>query len=45
MDFSKFQTVKVEIAGDIAWVTRNRPDKRNAMSSSKSCRDCARGMH
>ena len=32
MDFSKFQTVKVEIAEDIAWVTMNRPDKRNAMS-------------
>ena len=32
MDFSKFQTVKVEVADDIAWVTMNRPDKRNAMS-------------
>src|SRR6266699_1183429 len=32
MDFSKFQTVKVEVAHDIAWVTMNRPDKRNAMS-------------
>ena len=32
MDFTKFQTVKVEIADDIAWVTMNRPDKRNAMS-------------
>jgi len=32
MDFPKFQTVKVEVADDIAWVTMNRPDKRNAMS-------------
>jgi trans-feruloyl-CoA hydratase/vanillin synthase len=32
MDFSKFQTVKVEVADDIAWVTMNRPEKRNAMS-------------
>jgi trans-feruloyl-CoA hydratase/vanillin synthase len=32
MDFSKFQTVKVEIADGVAWVTMNRPDKRNAMS-------------
>src|SRR6267142_2748923 len=32
MDFSKFQTVKVEVAQDIAWVTMNRPEKRNAMS-------------
>jgi trans-feruloyl-CoA hydratase/vanillin synthase len=28
----KFQTVKVEIAEDIAWVTMNRPEKRNAMT-------------
>ena len=32
MDFSKFQTVKVEVAQDIAWVTMNRPEKRNAVS-------------
>jgi feruloyl-CoA hydratase/lyase len=32
MDFSKLQQVKVEIAGDIAWVTMNRPDKHNAMT-------------
>ena len=32
MDFSKLQTVKVEVAGDIAWVTMNRPEKRNAMT-------------
>src|SRR5436190_16636950 len=32
MDFPKFQTVKVEVADDLAWVTMNRPDKRNAMS-------------
>jgi trans-feruloyl-CoA hydratase/vanillin synthase len=32
MDFSKLQTVKVEVAEDIAWVTMNRPEKRNAMS-------------
>ena len=32
MDFAKLQDVKVEIADGIAWVTMNRPDKRNAMS-------------
>src|SRR5215831_17490025 len=32
MDFSKLHNVKVEIAEDIAWVTFNRPDKRNAFS-------------
>ena len=32
MDFAKLQDVKVEIADDIAWVTMNRPEKRNAMS-------------
>src|SRR5207247_10351791 len=32
MDSPKFETVKVEVADDIAWVTMNRPDKRNAMS-------------
>jgi len=32
MDFSKLQTVKVEVAGDIAWVTMHRPEKRNAMT-------------
>lgn len=28
----RWQTVKVEIEGGIAWVTLNRPEKRNAMS-------------
>ncbi len=33
MDFSKLQNVKVEIAPEgIAWVTMNRPEKRNATS-------------
>src|SRR5882762_8647110 len=32
MDFTKFQTVKVEIAQEVAWVTMTRPAKRNAMS-------------
>jgi trans-feruloyl-CoA hydratase/vanillin synthase len=32
MALPKFQTVKVEIAEDIAWVTMNRPEKRNAMT-------------
>ncbi|HEX9192367.1 MAG TPA: p-hydroxycinnamoyl CoA hydratase/lyase [Burkholderiales bacterium] len=32
MDFPKFQTVKVEVADELAWVTMSRPDKRNAMS-------------
>jgi trans-feruloyl-CoA hydratase/vanillin synthase len=32
MDFSGLQDVKVDIDQDIAWVTMNRPEKRNAMS-------------
>ncbi|MFP3616813.1 enoyl-CoA hydratase-related protein, partial [Paraburkholderia sp. SIMBA_050] len=28
----RWKTVKVEVAGGIAWVTLNRPEKRNAMS-------------
>jgi len=32
MDFSMLQQVKVEIAENIAWVTMNRPEKRNAMT-------------
>ena len=28
----RWKTVKVEVEGGIAWVTLNRPDKRNAMS-------------
>jgi len=32
MALPKFQTVKVEIAEGIAWVTMNRPEKRNAMT-------------
>lgn len=41
MDFSKFGTVKVEVAEDIARVSMNHPDKRNAMSPSRtSARAC-----
>ena len=29
---STYETVKVEYENGIAWVTLNRPDKRNAMS-------------
>lgn len=29
---NRWQTVKVEVAQDIAWVTLNRPEKRNAMN-------------
>ena len=32
MNFAKLQDVKVEISDGIAWVTMNRPEKRNAMS-------------
>jgi trans-feruloyl-CoA hydratase/vanillin synthase len=32
MPVKDFETVKVEIADEIAWITLNRPDKRNAMS-------------
>jgi trans-feruloyl-CoA hydratase/vanillin synthase len=32
MNFDKLKDVKVEVADGIAWVTMNRPDKRNAMS-------------
>ena len=32
MKFNELQNVKVQIADGIAWVSLNRPDKRNAMS-------------
>ena len=32
MALPKFETVKVDIAESIAWVTMNRPEKRNAMT-------------
>ena len=32
MSTSNFETVGVEIKDEIAWVTFNRPEKRNAMS-------------
>jgi len=33
MQFDQLKNVKVEIANGIGWVTLNRPDKRNAMST------------
>lgn len=32
MDFARLQEVKVEVAEGLAWVTMNRPAKRNAMT-------------
>ena len=36
-----WKNVKVEIEDGIAWVTMNRPEKRNAMSPTLNRRDAA----